>query len=451
MAMSHRYGKALFLLVVLWADFQGMAHAGDFLNQHLPSYLKADVEFRYRMEYKNNFDFDKGKDDADAYNLYRTRVSLTYNPVQQASVFIQGQDARVSNLSTGTKSLMQNFWDIRQLYARYEDEVLVEPIGLNKISFQGGRQEFAYGAERLIGGFNWSNVTQTFDGGRARFHFSPFHLQLDILAGDKVGFRTPQEREANDLFDASSKDRMYAYYAAAKAWHETLIENYLIHRQTWKNVSFGPNGSGEVDDYTFGGRIKNKLPYNFDYEVEAAGQWGNFNDKAVRAMMAVGILGYTFDFKWQPRVAFEFDYGSGDSDPNDGKMKTFDNLYPTNHPFYGYMDLMSLQNINDYRYQLSVKPTKKLKLQADLHWLYLDTPKDSLYSAARTVTRTAAAGSSGVSDHVGNEVDLTADYKLNNNVSVQLGYSHLFAGKYLQATGANDDADFFYWQTTVSL
>ncbi len=425
--------------------------AGDYLNQHLPSYLKADIEYRYRLEYKNNFDFDKGKDDADAYNLYRARVSLNYSPIKQVSLFIQGQDARVSNLSTVTKSLMRNLWDIRQLYVKYEDEALVDAIGLNKVSFQGGRQEFAYGAERLIGGFNWSNVAQTFDGGRAKFHFSPLHLQLDIFAGDKVGFRSPQESEANDLFDASTKDRVYAYYATAKVFHETLIENYLIHRRTWKNISFGSSGSAQVNDYTFGGRIKNKLPYNFDYEIETAGQWGKFAGKDVRAGMAVGILGYTFDCKWQPRLAFEFDYASGNSNPTDGKMTTFDNLYPTNHPHYGYMDLISLQNLNDYRYQLSIKPTKKLKLQSDLHLLYLDTPKDSFYSAARTVTRTVPAGNTDISAHVGNEVDLSGEYKLNNWVNFQLGYCHLFPGEYLKDTGANNAADFFYFQTMISL
>ena len=168
-------------------------------------------------------------------------------------------------------------------------------------------------------------------------------------------------------------------------------------------------------------------------------------------MMAVGILGYTFQAPWQPRAAFEFDYGSGDSDPTDGKMTAFDNLYPTNHLFYGYMDFISLQNLNDYRFQISAKPTKKLKLQGDLHLIFLDTPKDSFYSAARAVTRTAAASLSDVSPHVGNEIDLTVDYKLNNYVNVHAGYSHFFAGKYLQETGANDDADFVYVQTTLAL
>jgi len=427
------------------------AQAGDLLNEHLPSYLKADVEFRYRLEDKNNFGFDKAKDDDDVHKLYRTRVSLGLTPIKQATFFIQGQDARVGHLSIGskTKSTYSNLWDIRQLYAKYEEEVLVDAIGLNKIAFQGGRQEFAYGAERLIGGFNWSNIAQTFDGGRARFHFSVLHLQLDILTGDKVGFRSPQETEAGDLFDASTKDRMYAYYATAKVFHETLIENYLIHRITWKNISFGPNGSSEIDDYTFGGRIKNKLPYNFDYEIEGAGQWGAFSKKAVRAAMAVGILGYTFDCPWQPRTAFEFDYASGGK-PNGKTMNTFDNLYPTNHAKYGNMDFISLQNMFDYHYQISINPMKKLKLQSDFHLLYLATAKDSFYSAARGVTRTTPAGLVGVSNHVGNEIDLSADYKLNAYLGFQGGYSHLFPGVYLKDTGTNNAADFLYFQTTVA-
>ena len=165
--------------------------------------------------------------------------------------------------------------------------------------------------------------------------------------------------------------------------------------------------------------------------------------------MAVGLVGYTFSaMAWKPRLGFEFDYGSGDSDPTDGEMKTFDNLYPTNHLFYGYIDFVSLQNLNDYRFQISAKPHKKLKLQADLHMIYLDTVKDSYYSVARAVVRTATRD---VDDHLGNEVDLTADYKFNDYLNMGLGYSHFFSGDYLRDTGANDDADFFYVQTTITL
>lgn len=435
----------LFLLFGVISSVQ----AGELLNKHLPKYLKADLEFRHRMEYRQNFDFSDSAEDEDAFDLLRARLSLQWNPVKPVKLFTQWQDSRIANDEFANKTTFENYMDLRQLYVDYEDNIMIDALTMNKLSLRGGRQEFSYGAQRLLGGFNWSNVAQTFDGGKLGMHFAKYHIQLDVFAGEKTSIKSP--READDLYDGSGKDRMWAYYATAKAFQETLIENYLIRRATYKNISFGPSGSSEVDNYTFGGRLKKAFSNGVDYELEAAGQWGDFRDQDVMAMMAVGIVGYTFQKPWQPRVAFEFDYGSGDSDPTDGKMTTFDNLYPTNHLFYGYMDFISLQNLNDYRFQVSAKPHKKLKLQADWHMIYLDTPKDSWYSAGRTVTRTASVSLSDVSPHVGNEIDLVADYKFNNNVSMHAGYSHFFAGKYLQETGANDDADFVYVQTTFSL
>lgn len=427
------------------------ANAGDKINQHLPKFLKADVEFRHRLEYRDNFDFNDSRNDRDTFDLLRTRLNLQWLPIKHWKLFTQLQDSRIANDSfVSSKAGFENFMDLRQLYVDYEDNIMIDAINMNKLSLRAGRQEFSYGAQRLLGGFNWSNVAQSFDGGKVGMHFSTRHIQFDMFGGEKVSIKSP--REFDDLYDGSNNDRMAGYYLTARAFKETLIENYLIHRITRKNISFGPGGSSEINNYTFGGRLKKAFKNGVDYELEAAGQWGNFNDKEVNAAMAVGIAGYTFAYHpWQPRVAFEFDYGSGDSNSSDGKLRTFDNLYPTNHLFYGYADFISLQNLNDYRFQASVKPHKKVKLQADYHVIYLDTPKDSLYSAGRAVTRTAAAGVENVNPHVGNEIDLTADYKLNNTVSIHAGYSHFFAAKYLQQTGANDDADFFYFQTTLSL
>ncbi len=423
----------------------GHAHAGPLINKHLPDQLKMDVELRYRLEYRSNFDFNDAADDKDAFHLYRTRIGLKYNPLKELGFYIQGQDSRISNADTVNKALFENYMDIRQLYLDYEDSVQWETLQINKVSARFGRQELSYGGQRLIGGFAWSNVAQTFDGGKVGAHFVPFHVQLDVFGGDKSPIKSP--REGDDLFDKSVKDRLVGYYATAKAFGGTLIDQYVLHRSTDKNVSFGPSGSGEVDNYTAGLRLKKSYISGIDYELEAAQQFGEFRGKDVQATMAVAILGYTLDHPWKPRAAFEFDYGSGDTNGSDDKMTTFDNLHPTNHLFYGFMDFASLQNINNYHYQLSAKPTKKSKVQVGMHHLYLDTYKDSYYNVARGVARTASAP---VSTHLGNEIDLTVDYKFNDILSGQLGYSHFWAGKYLKQTGAHDNADFVYLQTVFA-
>ncbi len=439
-------GSAVFLFILAFLELGGEVFAGDVINKYLPSQLKTDLEFRYRLEYRNNFDFNDSRDDEDAFHLERTRLNLKYNPVKELGFFIQGQDARIWESNTVNKALFENYFDIRQLYVDYTDDIIFEPLQMNKLSIRPGRQEFSFGAQRLIGGFNWSNVAQTFDGGRMGFHFVPYHLQVDLFGGDKTSIKSP--REFDDLYDGSSRERLWGYDVTAKAFGETLLEHYLFRRETDKNISFGPSGSGQVDDYTVGGRVKKAFKSGWDYEVEAARQFGDFLGKDVNAGMAVAIVGYTFRLPWQPRAAFEFTYGSGDDDPTDNELKTFDNLYPTNHLFYGFIDFVSLQNTNQFHYQLSAKPHKKLKLQAEWHRFYLDTVKDSYYNAARSVVRTATTA---VDDHLGDEIDLTADYKLNNSTAIQVGYSHFFSGDYLAETGANDDADFVYVQTTFSL
>ena len=51
--------------------------------------------------------------------------------------------------------------------------------------------------------------------------------------------------------------------------------------------------------------------------------------------------------------------------------------------------------------------------------------------------------------YAGSEIDLTVIYKASKNLALQAGYSHFFAGNYLDDTGAGDDADFFYTQAQI--
>ena len=49
----------------------------------------------------------------------------------------------------------------------------------------------------------------------------------------------------------------------------------------------------------------------------------------------------------------------------------------------------------------------------------------------------------------GQEIDLTAIYKLNPHVGIMAGYSYFIAGDYLKATGAHGNAQFGYVQVQI--
>jgi hypothetical protein len=167
--------------------------------------------------------------------------------------------------------------------------------------------------------------------------------------------------------------------------------------------------------------------------------------------------GYTAkELLWKPRFGLEYDYASADRNPNDGNSESFQNLFPSNHDKYGFMDEFGWRNIHDARLQVNVKPIKKLDLEFDYHAFWLADTHDFWFrsngiSTLRTKTPDGRdVRTIGASNFAGQEIDLTATYELNKFFKFQTGYSHFFAGQYLADTGAHSDADFGYFMTTFS-
>ncbi len=445
--------KTLSVLIVMCLAFVAPADAGKYINEHLPEWVNVDVQLRHRYSWKDNADFDDGVDDGKGKHEWRGRLSIALMPMENLKLFYQLQDSRISHDSKLSTSVagFQDFADTRQLYLQVTDIASFLNVDSNiDYGVRLGRQELSYGAQRLVGGFNWSNVAQTFDAGKVMLRFDDLDLTVDGFGGTKTPNNAP--READGFFDGSTHDLLAGYYATYKGVENMTIEQYLLHRKTNKNITYRPGTTGELDITTIGGRFKGKIAdTHFDYELEGAAQFGDHNSLDVESKMAVAILGYTFDHDWKPRFAFEFDYGSGDTNSSDQTQGTFDNLFPTNHLHFGYMDLASLQNINNYRLQLTAKPTKKLAMQADLHFIFLDTAKDSLFNAGRSAKRTATGNGTGET-HVGNELDLKAKYKVTKYANVLVGYSHFWAGDFLHesGSGAQDDGDYFYIQSLLN-
>ena len=155
-----KYGMVFIMLIMgVWA---GQARAGQMINDHLPDWLRVDVQFRYRQESGNNFDLNQGVDDEKGFNLYRTRLNIGILPMNDVKIFTQFQDARIANDSLGSKTAYENYMDVRQAYVEAGNLLRLEDIRLTKFGIRGGRQELSYGAQRLIGGVDWFNVAQTF-------------------------------------------------------------------------------------------------------------------------------------------------------------------------------------------------------------------------------------------------------------------------------------------------
>lgn len=445
------------------AEKKGLTFANGFLT--------VDIEERLRFEARSdNRDFDDSinDDNDDSWLLNRARIGIAIRPASWLKIYAQGQDTREWNSERpnipgvrGTEG--GDEFDLRQAYIELGN--LKEfPLALTV-----GRQAISYGDNRLVADSNWGNFGRTFDGARLRYQEKGVGF-IDVFA-----FRPVQIKE--EVFnDSDAEDNFAGVYASLDfiPWQTTDL--FVLYRDKSDNQSdldptnrLDPRGTwnGPANRITtIGTRWASKKGElnGWDYGFEAAYQFGDYwegdrtgQELEHHAFAVHARGGYTFEnTAWKPRVGIEYNFASGDDDPTDGDNGSFQNLFPSNHAHYGYMDEFSWRNLHNARLQLTAQPTKKLTVELNYHAFWLADTSDywyrsNGYSTLRTRTPDGRdVRAVGASNFAGHEVDLSFTWKATDWLTFHGGYSHFFAGNYLADTGASDDADFAYLQATLA-
>ncbi len=404
--------------------------------------LIFDFEEKLRFEVReNNFDFNSGKDALtdDSWLLEHTRLGMAIKPTPWLKFYVQGQDAREfdsdrPNVPGVLGAEGDDTFDFRQAYIE---------LGTDKgLSLKVGRQLLTYGDERIIGPLEWNNFSRTWDA--AKLHYAADKWWLDGFAASLVSI-ADDKINRSDLFDNEGLGRnqmLSGLYFSTTALDFQTTDLYALYlHESYKE--------GDSDFATFGTRWKSTAGKfgPWDYDAEFAAQTGDVKGKDLASFAGHVGGGYTLVGDWKPRLGLEYNYGTGDGNAKDGEVNTFQNLYPTNHLYYGYMDVFSWQNMQNVAASLKITPSKKVTAKLDYHLFWLEDTNDAWYRANGTAQVRPITPSA--SNFAGSELDLTVTYAPKKWLSFQAGYSHFFAGSYLSDTGASSDADFGYVQATI--
>jgi hypothetical protein len=421
--------------------------------------LTIDIQEKMRFEAReNNFDFDdsvNGPQDA-SWLLQRFRLGIGYSITPWLKVYVQGQDIREIGGSRPNEVGVlgaegDDTFDVLKAYIQAGD--------LKKgVSATLGRQFLSYGDQRLIGPLEWLNGARTFDAIKLRYAQPAWSLEL--FTASPVNFKDHMWNQSDFLDNDEVRNSILsgAYFSMPTLvpW-QSVTDLYVFHKMEDKTVGAAAAGPpvgavGDSNFWTLGMLMKGdpKKLNGWDYSMEMAYQFGKAADLDHSAFAGNWGFGYNFKHPWKPRLGVQYSFASGDSNPLDGDSETFQNLYPTNHLFYGYMDTASWQNIHNPEVNFSIMPTPKLKLMLDYHAFWNETNSDLWYRAnAVTPVRAPAAAAAATDNFRGHEIDLTATYKLNPHVGFMAGYSLFIAGNYLAQTGASDNAHFGYVQVQI--
>jgi len=178
----------------------------------------------------------------------------------------------------------------------------------------------------------------------------------------------------------------------------------------------------------------------------------------INAHQHAARIGYTFEpVPMKPRIGFEVNYASGDDCVNrtgaescqaKGRLNTADNMYPTNHFHYGYMDLMSWRNMVGYSAMFDVKPSPVSKLQVNFWLLRLARTTDNWYRANQGVyavsctTSSAACGNeNNQAASLGKEIDVHYWHTFKEKFKFEVGYGHFWAGEYVEKNATTNNTN----------
>jgi hypothetical protein len=339
------------------------------------------------------------------------------------------------------------------------------------VSAKIGRQELIYGDERLVGAFGWNNIGRVFDAARLRWQNAWF--AAEAFTGKIV---LPDDNSFNVWNDYNL---FSGVHVSTRQVPKMLSEFYFFSRNdgvgsasAQNPVSFPPfQAAAPVarDIYTLGARFKSGTNEfgNFDFTAEGAYQFGNWKPTLTgsrqehHAYAFMGNAGYTFGETFgTPRLALEYSYASGDGSATDNQHETFDNLYPTNHKFYGYADYFSWQNLHDARAIFQIKPHPRVSVAVEGHLFWLADTADSLYNVGGAARAGGGVGTGtgfnrnpSYDSFVGSELDVIAGFAVNKFAMLEAGYGHFFTGDYIdqswKSAGGSADSDWFYIQTII--
>ncbi len=391
-------------LLVLALVLAPAAHAED------PT-LTPTGEYLVRFRHTDGRDFTSGGD--NQFFTHRARLGAKFRLADELETFVQFQDVRIWGEEVDTVDFSAGGIDLHQGYL---------DVGLGAdMRLRVGRQEIGYLNQRIIGTNGFLEQARSFDAIRFMATALDKKLAADFFYARNLDSVPEDSKAADDLM------------AYAVRYTAGIVEPSLIG-------VLDLNSPTDRIRYTQGAIVQLDHPSGLKVSAEGYIQIGSATvadvDTSFFAWMASLRARYTLKSSaFAPFLEVFGEALSGDDDPTDADIKTFDTLFASNHKFYGEADFFlniprdtANRGLLDTGALLGMKLTEQGSATLGYH-LFL------------------AMEDQGGDSNFGHELDLTFGWKPNKHLALDLNYSLILAG---DALSAGNDPEHFVFSTVSS-
>lgn len=390
-------------------------------------YLSVGGEMRQRYEFTENPSWGAETTDKKGYYQQRYLLHADFHFGKRVRAFAQIGSQFETGRADGPRPTDEDRLDLNQLFA----DVKFDFGKKNSLTLRAGRQEMTFGGGFLVAVREPLNVRRGFDGARAILNTNKW--RVDAFLTKPVATKRGVFNDAPD-----PAQTFWGVYAArpSKLLPGGSVDLYYFGLDR-KNARF-EQGARRETRHTVGTRIWGKS-LGWDYNQEFIYQWGAFGGGSINAGGIVSETGYTFDkLRFRPRIALRAEITSGDRDPHDKNLQTFDALF-TRSSVYWEPVLNGPANRTLLQPALNFQMSKTVKLTFAPSFFRRTSRGDGIYGAAGNFIR---AGAASRARRIGNLTTFQAEWQINRHFSWVGVYSYYAAGRFLRASGTSQPVNY---------
>jgi hypothetical protein len=383
-----------------------------------PIYLTLGLDLRERFEHFNTFVWGGVPRSPEGYLLQRVMPHADLHFGAYLQIFFQ----LTSNLVWGRdpRPLDRDDLDVLQAFAS---------LSLGSFTARGGRQEVEYASSRLVSIREGPNVRLAFDGLRLIERLRRWQVDGFVLVPVEV---------RPGIFDDRPEPGQWFWgiYATGPVLASLSLDLYYLGR--FRESAAFEQGTERELRHTVGTRIWG-TPGDWDYNIELAYQTGTFGEGTIAAWMLASDTGYTVEaLPARPRFGAQANAVSGDSNPTDADLQTFNPLFPRG-AYFSQANLIGPMNLVDFHPALTLRPLAGLEITLDWDFFWRESLEDGLYQPS---TALQVPGAGNPARYVGSQGAVLAQWQATRHAAVGATYSHFFTGPFFLFAGLARDVDF---------
>lgn len=390
------------------------------LSANNKAYLSFGGEAREEFAAFDNEDWGRVNTGRNDFLLQRYDLHADLHFNDNLRFFVQLRSALENGRSNGPRPIDEDQLNIQNLFA----DVKLWQSRHDSLTIRAGRQELNYGAGRLISVREGPNARLYFNGVKAIYGYKNVSLDLFMMEADNARPGVFDNHRTGEL-------NLWGGYSTIALGKSNNLDLYYIGNRK-DNVTYDEGIANEVR-HTVGVRAW-KSNNGFVYDVEGAYQFGRFGNGPIHAWTASFDLGYIFgDLKSKPAVGIRNDYISGDNKAGDGKLETFNPIYPKGG-YFGFDPQVGPVNLIDIHPYGSVKVFPKLTFLWDVVFNWRYSLNDGVYRPSGSFNFT---GTQSNKRYIGTGYLGKLSYVLNPFISMDFGLQYFKTGAFINDEIAN--------------